>query len=70
MEKLLFDWEEFDSIDDSCFVFYKCILKQDIGKHKKGHLIETIMIDYEKSELVIQIDSSNEEKFKMKLVIL
>jgi len=70
MEKELFNWSEYDSTDDNCFIFYKCILKQDIGKHKKGHLIETIMVDYEKGELVIQIDSSNEEKFKMKLVIL
>jgi hypothetical protein len=70
MEQELFEWLEYDFVDDSCFVYYNCILKQDIGKYKKGDNIKAIMVDYEKGKLTIQIDSSNEEVFKMKLVIL
>lgn len=65
MESQLFDWENWDIMDTMDFIFYNCTLKQDIGKYKTGEKFESININYSNGELTI-----NEEKFKLKLVIL
>ncbi len=65
MEKQIFDWGDFNVVDDGHYIFYNCTLKQDIGKYKKGEKWDYISINYETGELTI-----NNDIFKLGLVIL
>jgi hypothetical protein len=65
MENQLFDCKTWAQLDTKCFAYYDCILKQDIGKYKKGDFIVDIIIDYEEGELTI-----DSHIFKMKLIII
>lgn len=54
MEKQLFDWENWDTVDTMVFQFYNCVLKKDIGSHKVNDPIDYIVVNYEDGYLEIK----------------
>lgn len=50
IERQLFDWEDWDGSAEET-VYYKCVLKVDIGPYKTGTRIETIVMEYASSAI-------------------
>lgn len=53
LERQLFDWQGWDSIDEGAYHFYDCLLKVDIGEHKAGSTVRGIVVDYQRGYLQI-----------------
>lgn len=72
MEGEYFDYEEYDQLDDSLFLFIDCVLKKDIGHHKVGEKLDQITIDYFTGNVQIWKDveysSSPSYEGKVKLI--
>lgn len=47
MERELFDWENWDSLDTAAMMFYNATLKRDIGPHKVGDKFPSIELDFD-----------------------
>lgn len=57
MEREYFDYEEYDQLGDTLFVFMDCVLKKAIGKHKIGEKLDQIAIDYFTGDVQIWKDA-------------
>jgi hypothetical protein len=51
LEKQMFDWEEYDTVDTMVLQFYNAVLKQDIGNYTRGTTIECIVFDVEHAKM-------------------
>lgn len=47
MERELFDWCEWDSLDTGVLQFTGCTLKVPIGQFKTGELVPVIIVSFE-----------------------
>lgn len=59
LDSKLFDWKGWDQLDTMSFIFYNCVLIEDIGSFKKGEKFSSISIDYEKSLIAVSKDDWN-----------
>jgi len=51
MERELFTWKNWTQFDTSGFGFHDCELIKDIGNYKTGEFFSSIFIDYNKGEM-------------------
>jgi hypothetical protein len=69
MEKQLFDWFEWDVIDDGVFQFYNCTVK-NIPDYKPGTKISTIVMNYQNGTMTFMDEHSQEmKKFNLQFLV-
>ena len=67
MERELFDYDNWDNIDDFNKVFYGCVLKQDIGVYRAGEKFDSICVNYENGEMSFWIGDDEAASFQLEL---
>jgi hypothetical protein len=70
IETKLFSWTGgWDNADTAAFQFYDCTLKVQVGDYLPGTFVPTILLDYEKSKLVLYFSEDNEEGYALSLQV-
>ncbi len=60
MELQLFDWDEYDINDESCYTFTNCQLKIKIGDFEKDEIVPLITVDYSKGTMMFMNSEGDE----------
>lgn len=70
MERQLFEWKDWDSLDDhACLQFANCRLKVKIGRFDIGDTIATIVLNYEKGRMDFYAPEGNEPMASFELLL-
>ncbi len=71
MERQLFDWANWDVIDEGSYQFYDCVFKVDFGPFKAGQKCDEIVVDYQNGFMqYFDKDGGVITEVKLKLAIL
>lgn len=68
MEKNLFTWDGWDTIDTVVFQFYSCTLVCDIFEHKTGDSFDLILMNYDEGTITLQ-KGNKEWNYKLNLEV-
>jgi len=70
MERQLFDWENWDSVDEGAMIFYDITMKVDISYIKIGTKFKSVCVDYQRGLLEFYDDEGKPMcKWKLELKV-
>lgn len=69
LESSLFDWEDWDIIEDGVYNFAGVMLKVDVGDYPAGHTFSHAVFDMQKSTVTFYDNPDSEEGHTYELIV-
>jgi hypothetical protein len=71
IERQIFDWEEWDNVDEGVLRFYDVQLKVPVGEFMPGDEFDTAVVDLQNSKLVLYLneDRTEERVFQLNISV-
>jgi hypothetical protein len=60
MLESLFQYDDFDIVDEFCIQFYDCMLMQDIGTRKECDTVDIITVDFRDGTILFYSNDDDE----------